>query len=84
MFKYQYSLINCEHLPEKLVEDAQEALRIRAYVCQQEFERALDMYHEINLFDLPETSGEAKVVKIEIEDNTVYVTLDCQNIEYER
>ena len=78
--EFNYHFVNSEHIPPALLRQAEEALQKRAYVCQQEFERLLDMYHEINLFDLPETTGEAVVSGIEIDGNDANVTLDLSSI----
>jgi hypothetical protein len=76
--RYQYSLVNTNGMTERQIEDAEHALEICAFVCQQEFEKALDTYHEINI--VAEASGEAFVSAIEIDNDEVFVTLDCRNV----
>jgi len=76
---FYYELTNAEHLDEEKQEFAERALEQGAFVCQQEFEKILDMYHEIH-FDSADASG-AKVTSIEFDDDDVYVTLDCSEIE---
>ena len=76
---FYYELINTGKVdPDKLAQ-AEDALEKGLFICQQEFEKALKMFHEIH-FDSADASG-AIVVKIEIEDNGCEVVLDCEKIE---
>lgn len=80
--EFHYELTDYEQIPPEVLLGAVEALEKRAYVCQQEFERLLDMYHQINLFDTPRTVGEAVVTSIAIEGGEVFVTLSLKDIKY--
>lgn len=81
--RFEYELTNCEHIPASIIKQVQYALRIRAYVCQQDFERTLDECHEINIVDDEFSNGEAVVRQFAIEDGVCYVELDCSTIDYD-
>jgi histidyl-tRNA synthetase len=72
--KFYYELENAEHIEN--VEEIERALEMSAFVCQQEFERAIDLYHEIH-FDSADSDG-AIVSDIQIDGEDVWVTLDCE------
>lgn len=75
---FQYKLINTEQLTAKQIKQIEAALAMQAYVCQQEFEKVLDLYHQINV--LMEADDEAFISRIEIKDNDCYVELDCSKV----
>jgi hypothetical protein len=75
---FYYELINTSGMTEEQVEQVEHALAHQAYVCQQEFEKMLDLYHEINV--LMDAEDEAFISSILIEDGEVFVTLDCSRV----
>lgn len=77
---YTYELKCAEQLSPAQQETILDALQRHAYVCQQEFEKYIDLYHEINV--LADANGEAFVSRIEIECDEVLVTLDCSEVRY--
>ena len=77
--KFYYELENTEGMTSDEVASAEQALESGLYVCQQEFEKMLDMYHAINL--VMDAEDEAEVTKIEIDGDEVTVTLDCRKVK---
>ena len=75
---FYYELENTKGMTGAEVEAAEQALESGLFVCQQEFEKMLDMYHAINL--VMDADDEATVTKIEIDDDDVTVTLDCSKV----
>ena len=71
--EFYYELENADHIDN--IDEIERALEMSAFVCQQEFERAIDLYHEIH-FDSADADG-AIVTDIEIDGDDVYVVLDC-------
>jgi hypothetical protein len=76
---YYYNLISTEGIQSRL-DEVERALDARAYVCQKEFERALDLYHQINILD--DADDEAFVSQIRIDGEDVFVDLDCSKVVY--
>ena len=76
--RFAYELVNADHLTNEQRAEIERALEARAYVCQQEFEKALDLYHEINV--IAEADDEARVSRITIESDEVAVELDCSKV----
>ena len=79
--EFDYELVNAEHLGQHHIDQIQDALGKRAYVCQQEFEKMLDKYHQINV--LADADDEAFVSKIEIENGVASVELDCSKVQFD-
>ena len=77
--EFYYELEHTEGMTESEIEAAEKALESGLYVCQQEFEKAMDMYHAINL--VMDAEDEATVTKIEIDGDEVNVTLDCSKVK---
>jgi len=75
---FYYELENTEGMTETDIEQAEQALENGLYVCQQEFEKTLDMYHAINV--VMDAEDEAEVTKIEIDGDEVTVTLNCSKV----
>jgi len=76
--RFTYELINADHIADEQRADIERALSMSAYVCQREFEKALDLYHEINV--IAEATDEAFVASIEFDGDDVYVELDCARV----
>lgn len=62
-----------ESIPEELLPQIERALAWGAYVCQQELEQALEMYHVIHIDEVQV----ATVRHIDIQGDDVFITLDC-------
>lgn len=75
---FEYTLINTGPMTAREIEEVEDALAKRVYVCQQEFEKHLDVYHQINV--LPDADGEAFISQIKIDGDTAAVTLDCAEV----
>jgi hypothetical protein len=85
IINFNYELINTDHIPSELIEKIQEALSLRVYSCQLDFEETLDVGHEINVIDEPYTIGEAEVKEIKFNDGgTCEVKLDLSPIEFDK
>jgi len=78
--RFGYKLVNAEHLSNQQRESIEGALAMKAYVCQQEFEKLLDKYHQINV--LADAADEAFVSKIEFDNDECYVELDCSKVVF--
>jgi hypothetical protein len=79
---FNYTFENVEHIPDDVLTHVERGLDMKAYVCQQEFEEELDLFHEINVIDdqSQSTTGEAFVSSIDIDDDEINVTLNFSNI----
>jgi len=79
---FYYELEHTDGMTQEQIAEVEQALAIKAYVCQQEFERTFDLYHEINI--LPEADDEAFVAHIDIEKDADYaeahVILNCSRV----
>jgi hypothetical protein len=79
---FTYQLVNADHLTDEQRTEIEDGLYRGLYSCQQDFEKAIDMYHGINI--LPEANDEAYVTSIEIDGDeeyaTVIVELDCSKV----
>jgi hypothetical protein len=80
MKTFTYNLINTENLTDEQIVEAEEGLYRGVYVCQQDFERLLDVGHAINLF--PDAVDEAYVTVFEVDGDDVVVELDCSQITF--
>lgn len=79
MKTFIYELVNADHLSDAQIKEVEHALEIQAYVCQQDFEKMLDLGHQINV--LPEADDEAFVNNIEADGDDIYVELDCSKVK---